>query len=284
MLDLSGFLSLPIPVIGNIFNADISKLSFLKKEQKIGNINNTVNLFVQFRPAPPTQSRKLNSDGTSSKHISAPHLQAPLQLHQATMETDDNNPMPLIELEKSLDKTKLAPCFVRTTLVFEDSRVQDFQVMNLGKTTLFILNNNPILVPLQRYPKMDSLKICRGVHSATFKEHGVWKVPSKMRRYGKLLEMDDHRINIGSNRPISQVRAIRDPGWYSATLYNVQVGKEIIILDQNYLFSKRIFEGVFIIAVRSHPDDNTTYLRELVLVGMLKQGEEQNDDINATQQ
>lgn len=284
MLDLSSIFSLPIPVIGNMFNAQVSELSFFKKEQKIDNINNTVNLFVQFRPTTPTQTKNLNTDETSSKRISEPHLQVPQQLPQATMETEGNNPMQLVEPEKSQDMTNLAPCFVRTTLVFEDSRVQDFEALNLGKTRLFILKECPIPVPLQKYPRMDFLNICRGTHSATFKEQGVWKVSSKMRRYSKLLEMHiedaKYRINIGPNRPISQVRAVRNPGWYSATLYNAPVGKEILILDQNYLFSKQIFEGVFVIAVRSHPDDNTTYLREIVLVGMLKQGEEQSDDIN----
>ncbi len=234
---------LSFPVLGNLFNADFSHLALCKTEN-IYKTENNINIVVQIGA---TASMKEGAIGTNRKKFK-------------DIPAENYDPVPQAPTDSSIP----APCVVRTTMVFNDARIRDFRVLNLGAVPLFVLSDDSIDIKLAKY----SLAVRRNEKTAEFISKGRWKVLTKRRRYKRVTEFSDQPIQIPSLRAISQVCDY--DGSHSATLYRATVGKEMIIAGQNCLFSRSIFDGLFLVVIRSHRDRNPVYVREIAMVAMPK--------------
>ena len=260
------FDSLRIPVLGNLFNVDFSRLSLSKTEIKIGDINNTVNVFVNINQTDSMSKSPIGTERENSRDDPSLHT-LPMPIPRASESGEHSVPVS----QMTSESTPIAPCVVHTTMVFDDDRIRDFRTLNLGVTPLFVLNKEaPTDIVLKNYP--DLVVRCTK-KSAELISNGRWQIPSEPLRCKPVTEFSSQPVRIPSLRKVSQVRNKR----HSATLYRAPVGETIGVAGQDCLFSRNIFDGLFLVAVRSHRSNGLVYLRKIAIVAMPKLSGEVND-------
>ena len=247
-----------IPIHGNLFGFDISNISLLKNlAEKVEvdnsvNINNTFNLVVHNAPQdrPYAVSTELRPEprvpGTTGTTIQPTADQ--IEAAEGTHAPSSHGPA-------------RAPFALHTTMVFDDKRICDFSSLSLGKMQLFVLRDEAVTIGLHDYPP---LTIERDRASAVFRPIAGWEPPTPPLRLKRVTEYDDQPVQISSLARVSQVCS----GGYSATLYRVPLGKEMLLAGQTCRFSRNIFKGLFLVAVRRHDSEGRVLLRSIAIVAM----------------
>ena len=249
---------LGIPVLGNLFNADFSHLSLFKQGIKIGDINNTVNVFVQIgRTNSMVEGAIKSEQGNSRNDPTLPTLPMP------RTDVPERDKTSVSVSEKPPSSMPIAPCAVHTTMVFDDDRIRNFRTLNLGITPLVVLDKAPTNIVLKNYP---DLVVRRTKKSAKLISEGKWQIPPWPLPCKPVTEFSSQLVQISPLRKVSQVW----DGKHSATLYRAPVGETIVVAGQDCFFSRDIFDGLFLLAVRSHIKNGSIYLREIMMVVMPK--------------
>lgn len=242
-----------IPIHGNLFGLELSDISLLRSLVEKVEVNNTFNLVV-CTPTTPS----------SDSDPAAPSLD--IQQDSAAPDTSDaTTPTSAGRIgPTSSPEPAPAPCALHTTMVFADARINDFPSLSLGQMQLFVLRNKTVTVTMGHYPPITIDRIQDpALVSAEIRPDGTWSLPARPMRLKPVTEYKHQPVRIPSRRPVSQVRNEE----YSATLYRVPLGKDVLLAGQSCRFSETIFNGLFLVALRSH-DQGAVYLRKIAIIAV----------------